>query len=214
MSYNIDEIVKIANNLWNDIKKRIKENPDFIKLTDAEKLSIYQNTDFKEFYNEMPIVGRYMICMGQYSAKALKRYLNKCKDVKHDPTVSRKPGYVEDQWVQRQADYVRYLWEAYQKHHYDKKDSNAIWKHAYETLKKEFSDFKTLHKDIEEKLQVENKSNKESLVKEMLGRIASKEQSLDDETTKELLRLLQDKVYRQRKSIIMNDIRTNVPLYE
>ena len=63
MSYNIDEIVKIANNLWNDIKKRIKENPDFIKLTDAEKLSIYQNTDFKEFYNEMPIVGRYMICM-------------------------------------------------------------------------------------------------------------------------------------------------------
>ena len=48
----------------------------------------------------------------------------------------------------------------------------------------------------------------------MLGRIANKEQSLDDETTKELLRLLQDKVYRQRKSIIMNDIRTNVPLYE
>ena len=213
MSYNIDDIVKIANNLWNDIKKRIKENPDFVKLSDAEKLNIYQNTEFKEFYNEMPIVGRYMICMGQYSTKALKRYLNKCKDVKHDPQ-HRKPGYVEDQWVQRQADYVRYLWESYQKHHYDKKDSNAIWNHAYETLKKEFSDFKTLHKNIEEKLQVENKNNKESLVKEMLGRIANNEQSLDDETTKELLRLLQDKVYKQRKSLIMNDIKTKVPLYE
>ena len=208
-----DDIINIANRLWLDLKKKVKENPDFGKIPDSEKLDLFhKNEEFKKFYTELPIVSRYMICMGQYSVKALKRYLKKCKNVKLDQSTSRESGYIEDQWIQRQADYVRYLWESYQKQHFSKKDSNAIWAHAYETLKKEFSDFRILHKEIEAKLQTNEKNNKNSLTKELLTRLSTNEQFLDDNSTKDLIVSLQDKLIKQRRREVMSDITKNVML--
>jgi hypothetical protein len=207
---HIEESMKVSVKLWDDIKQRVKTDDKFVDMPDGEKLKIYQDSDFKQFYNEYPIVCRYMICMGQFSHKAFKRFLIKCKNVKHDPIKSREKGYHDDQWVSRQADYVRYLWEAYQKQHYSPSEAQNIWLHAYKTLNKEFQDFKDLHKEVEEKIKTDAKSNKTELVKELLKRLSTQEQKLDTESTGGLIQKLKDKVLDQRKKKLIESINTDV----
>ena len=207
---HITESIKTSNKLWIDIKKRLKEDITFINKSDDEKITIYQNTEYKNFYTEYPIVCRYMICMGQFSNKAFNKFLLKCKNVVHDPVKSREPGYNDDQWICRQSDYVKYLWESYQKQHYSKSDANTIWMQTYKTLKKEFLDFKNLHKEIEEKLKLDKQTNKTELVKEMLERLSKKEQTLDSESSNILMDNLRNKVMEQRKKKLIKSIETEV----
>ena len=195
----IDSNIDVAIKLWNNIKKKVTEDPTFVKMSDTDKISLYQKSEFTNFYTEFPIVSRYMICMGQFSVNAFKKYLLKCKNVEHDSIKSKERGYSEDQWIQRQSDYVRYLWESYQKINFSKIESDDIWKNTYEILKQEFKDFKDLHKNIEDKLDKEKITNKEEMVKELLSRLANNEQSLDDTTTKNLIASLQEKVAQNKK---------------
>ena len=204
---HIDFSIEVAEKLWVSLKNKIKKNPEFAELKDNDKLKEYQNSEFKNFCTEFPIVTRYSVCMGQYSTKAFRRFLIKCKNVKHDPAQAREKGYSEDQWVQRQADYVRYLWEAYQKQHYSPSESKNIWQHAYKTLTKEFTDFRDLHKDIEEKLKTDNKLNKTELVKELLSRMSSQEQALDDNSTKTLHDKLKEQLLEQRKRKMLEELK-------
>jgi hypothetical protein len=186
----IEKAIIDANKLWDDLKKKIVDDPSFCNLPDGKKVEMYQDTEFKEFYITYPIVCRYMICMGQFSTKAFRRFLVKSTTMAKEP-VKKEKGYNEDQWVRRQSDYVRYLWESYQKAHFDKVDSNKIWEHAYETLKKEFSDFREMHKDIEEKLKKEQKENKRELVKELIDRVKSQDtDGTGEDMVKELIEKL------------------------
>ena len=132
-SDDIETSINVSIKLWDDIKNRIKTEPEFINMSDTEKVALYQLTDYNTFYTAFPIVSRYMICMGQFSVNSFKKYLYKCKNIKHDPIKSKENGYTEDQWIQRQADYVRYLWESYQKINFSNLESDNIWKSAYET---------------------------------------------------------------------------------
>lgn len=208
---HIEVSMVMANNLWDDIKRRVRDDPKFGEMPDNDKIEIYQKSKFKDFYIEFPIVSRYMICMGQFSNKAFKKYLLKCKNVVHDQDKSREKGYSEDQWVQRQADYIKYLWESYQKQHYSPSESKDIWTHAYTTLKQEFQDFKDLHEDIEKKLKEDEKTHKGEMAKELLKRLSSKEQALDDNTTKQLLEKLKDTLTEQRKKTLIESIKESVP---
>ena len=182
----IEKAILDANKLWDDIKKRIKDNKEFSKLDDLKKVEIYQNSEFKNFYNTYPIVCRYMICMGQFSNKAFRRFLVKSANMSKQP-IKREKGYNEDQWIQRQADYIRYLWESFQPARFSKKDSDEICRNAYETLKKEFVDFRKMHEDISNKLKEEKKLNKKELIKEMIERISDQD---NDESSNELLEKL------------------------
>lgn len=204
----MDASIVEANKLWDDIKKRISDDPTFAKKPDNEKVEIYQKSKFKDFYTNFPIVCRYMICMGQFSNKAFKRFLLKCKSMHSQK--SRGDTNAEDTWIQRQADYVRYLWESYQPQHFNTTDAQNIWQHAYKTLTQEFKDFKDMHKDAEKKLQVDEKSNKSELVKELIKRISNDEQSLDDTTTKTLIKKLEDQVSQQRKKKLMAQIKSDI----
>jgi hypothetical protein len=208
---HIEVSTLVATKMWNDIKKRVTEDPKFVGLPDTEKVAIYQNSEFKEFYTEFPIVSRYMVCMGQFSSKALKKYLLKCKNVQHDPVKSREKGYTEDQWVQRQADYVRYLWESYQRQHYSPSESTNIWNHAYKTLKQEFKDFRNMHEEIENKLKDSDKSNKGEMVKELLKRLTTQEQTFNNEdTTNTLVDKLKEQVLEQRKKNLIKSINEDI----
>jgi hypothetical protein len=203
-----DAAVDIANKLWRDLKKRIIDDPTFVKKSDSEKIDIYQKSEFNEFYTKYPIVCRYMVCMGQFSNKAFKRYLLKCKSmsaIKH----TDKPD-AEDEWVQRQADYIRYLWEAYQKQHFNTADAQEIWQQAYNMLTQEFTDFKELHKEVEAKLKIDDKFNKSSMVKELLQRLATEEQSLDANTTTALIKNLEEKLLIQRKNAVSSQIDNDI----
>lgn len=202
--------IQMGNKLWNDIKKRVKKDPAFIELNDKEKIEVYQKSEFKDFYISYPIVCRYMICMGQFSTKAFKRFLKKCEAMAKAPQ-QQKPGHNEEQWIMRQADYVRYLWESYQKQHFSISEAQNIWKHAYDTLKQEFKEFKDMHKEIEEKLKVDEKYNKSELVKELVQRVANEEQNLDENSTQKLLYNLQVKVKQQRRRNLLAQIKNDVP---
>jgi hypothetical protein len=202
--------VEVAIKLWNDIKKRVAGDTNFIKMSDNDKVSLYQDSEFKVFYTEFPIVSRYMICMGQFSKTALRRLLHKCKSVKHDKDKSREKGYSENQWVERQSDYVRYLWESYQDKNFKHSESNDVWKNTYEILKKEFQDFKELHKEIENKLKKDDKVNKEELIRELLTRVVDDKQSFDDATAKQLLVGLKEQVMKQRRKKLITEISSKV----
>lgn len=194
--------IKFANNLWNDIKRRVKEDPEFVKMSDNEKVDLYRKGEFKDFYTTYPIVCRYMICMGQFSNKAFKRFLSKCKVM----MTQAKQGDGDDQWIMRQADYVRYLWEAYQKGRFTADEAQSIWKHSYDTLAKEFKDFKDMHKETEEKLKKDEMYNKASLVKELAARVANNEQNLSSESERELLGALKVRVAQQRRKLLLESI--------
>ena len=204
--------LKKASDMWDDLKKRVNEDPKFVELSDNEKIKVYQNTEYKDFYISHPIVCRYMVCMGQFSGKAFKRYLLQCKSMEGKKPNSNAENPSEDQWIQRQADYIKYLWESYQRQHFNQSDAQEIWQNAYQNLSKEFKDFKDMHKNIEEKLKVEDKSNKAELVKEMLKRISNEEQTLDDRTTINLIEKLKEQVMEQRRKKLIDQINADVEL--
>ncbi len=217
----IDENTAHINNaseLWQDIKKRVRDDTDFVSLPDSKKIEIYQKSEFKDFYTNFPIVCRYMICMGQFSMKAFKRFLKKTQNMlklqqeqRQSRPITEKPKTnSEDEWVKRQADYVRYLWEAYQKSNFSTIEAQRVWQHAYTTLTKEFSDFKDLHKEIEEKLKVDGKTNKSEVVREMLSRVANEEQSFDEKTNEELIIKLNKQVIAQRRRNLLQQIKNDV----
>jgi hypothetical protein len=204
----IDTALAEAQKLWTELKKKGKD-PKFVALPDKDKIEMF-GVEFHAFNKEFPIVSRYLICMGQYSIKAFKRYLIKVQGFKH-PEV-RDKGYMEDQWVRRQADYVRYLWEAYQRGHINQSEAKAIWQDAYKTLKQEFIDFKSMHDDIEKDLEIEKEKNKGELIKELMSRLSSGDQSLDEKSMKELVEVMKIQLLQQRKEKVTNQILEIVPM--
>lgn len=200
--------IQEADRLWSDLKKRIIDDPEFAKKPDSEKVDLYQKSEFKDFYINFPIVCRYMICMGQFSNKAFKRFLLKCKVM--EPQKGKGSEAAEDAWVQRQADYVRYLWESYQRQHFSTTDAQNVWQHAYQTLIKEFKDFKDMHTEAEEKLKTDKAYNKSMMVKELLQRISNEDQSLDETTTNDLIKKLEECVNEQRKKKLLTQINKDI----
>ena len=204
----VRDIVSIAEEMWKKIKATVKEDPSFAKLEDKKKLAHFRETlGYKEFMSEYPVVARYLVCMGQYSSKAFNRMLDRIRVVKHPPPNERPAGYVEDQWVRRQADYVRFLWEAYQRGHYNNAEAQYVWNDAYKKLKGEFDDFKNKYKEIEESTKEEKKTLQAANAKDLLNRLKTGEQKLSDEETQELVSLLKDKMYKRRYSNTMDELK-------
>ena len=119
--------------------------------------------------------------------------------MKSTKTIQKSPeerdkGYMEDQWVKRQADYVKFLWEAYQKGRPSDRDANAVWKQAYDSLKGEFMQFRDLHDKAEDMVKVHERDHNAERARELLDRISSGEQTLPEDQMKLLLEILQAKV--------------------
>jgi hypothetical protein len=205
----IEASINKADDILSDIKSRIHDDLTFAEMKDCDKLDIYQDK-YKEFYNAYPIVCRYMVCLGQYSKKAFRKFLLKCKNVRHSSENRMDKDYMADQWVMRQSDYIRFLWEDYQKGHYNTKESHGVWSHAYATLTKEFKDFKLQEKNIETQLNIDNKNNKCELVKELVSRISNNEQKIDENSINELLLILKDQSYRQNKKKVLAQIKEDI----
>jgi hypothetical protein len=128
--------------------------------------------------------------------------------MKHPPPEERPKGYMEDQWIRRQADYVRYLWESYQHGHWNMDDAKYIWDDAYKSLKGEFDDFRDKHKEIEESRKVEEKKLKVSNAKDLLDRLCTGKQILDQQDEKELLYNLKARLYKRRFSNALKELTT------
>ncbi len=197
-----------AEKVWLVIKVTYVANENFLQMTDEEKIEMISK-DFKEFYNNFPIVSRYMVCMGQYNQKAFKKFLKKCEDKlsQHNVPNERKKDYMQTQWIECQASYIKYLWELLQTKRFSQKDANNVWKHAYESLTKEFKDFKESHSKIEENIKVKDKKNKVELLTEAVKRISSNKQTLNLEDTRALVNKLKLKKYHQNYENVVEQIK-------
>ena len=212
-----------AEKIWLNVQVLIK-SPQYSKMNDEEKINLIES-DFKEFYKNFPIVSRYMICLGQYKMKAFKRMLIKSSNESVEPSNNDNNDNNDDnnnndktknerKWIERQADYVRFLWEEYQNNNFDIKDSDNIWHHTYDTLTKEFKEFKELHEKMEQKVKRDALKHKKELLYEMGERIVTGKQSLSDSDSKDLLNKLLDKLYKQRFKKLIKQICLEVQFIE
>ena len=186
-----NKIVEKATEIWKTLKLHVKKDASFKELENQDKLEVFRTKlGYATFMEEFPIVSRYMICYGQYSEKAFERMLRKIETVVHPPPDKRDKGYMEDQWVRRQADYVQYLWESYQKRHQNTAERQWIWQTTYDRLRKEFDDFRDMHKDVEERVKNERKTLAGQNARELLERVKSGKQQLTSEEEEFLLEQL------------------------
>jgi hypothetical protein len=206
---SVDDIVQKAEYMYKTYKDYIKSHPEFKNEPDKRKLEFFRTRmNFDTFMNEFPIVSRYMICMGQYKTKAFRRFLDKVKRNQKNlpPPDKREKGFMEDLWVRNQADYVQYLWESYQKRHYNNAERQWIWQETYERLKGEFDDFRDMHKDIEERIKIEKKQLAAKNTRELLERIKTGKQNLTDDEEKFLLYELQNIAFKKMFSNTLKEL--------
>lgn len=206
-----------AERVWLNVKVLTHTNKDFYAMSDENKIDLIRR-DFAEFYNEFPIVSRYMMCMGQYNRKAFSKFLKKCQQTLSytNSNQRKKDDHMQKIWIERRADYIKYLWEEYQTGHINTKESHAIWQQAYDALTKEFAQFKELHDNMENKIKQDDARYKKELVAELTGRMVRGEQSIAQTDMENLLAVLQSKLFKQRfKKVIvqiLNDVKYINPI--
>lgn len=209
------DVIKKAEKMWEDVKEYARTHPDYKNMKDKDKLDLFRKGfGYEEFMNEFPIVGRYMVCFGQYSTKAFNRFLDKTEKVKHPPPAEREKGYMEDQWIRRQADYAAFLWEAYQKRHFNTAERKWVWQETYKRLRGEFDDFRNMHKDIEEKVKEEKVELAARNVKELLERLKTGKQALSREDEEFLLYELTNLTYRKNFDDTLTQLLATRPVVE
>lgn len=205
------EVINAATKMWDVVKNYVKQNPKFRELQDKQKLEIFRDKlGFAKFMEEFPIVSRYMVCMGQFKLKAFQRLLDKMKRTKYPPPEERDKKYMEDQWIKWQADYVQYLWEEYQKRHYNTAERQWVWQETYKRLKGEFDDFRKMHEDIEEKVKQEKKTLSGKNARDLLERLKTGTQKLKAEDEEQLLQSLLDISFKKNYKNTMQQLLKNI----
>jgi hypothetical protein len=146
-----------ARDCWRDVQLELKELPELAKLPDSEKIQYFYKRH-QEFYNNFPIVVRYMVCLNQFRAKAFEKYL-RYMDRKISDAEKKLPSFKRANiWVRQQAMYVKYLYEANHPH-CPVSDAEDVYNHAYSSLLAEFDSFQTKITDAKKKYaDAENKS--------------------------------------------------------
>jgi hypothetical protein len=214
-SLTVDEVVKKLDTMWAAVKKHVKANPDFKDLEDKKKLDMFRHTfGFRTEMEEHPIVTRYMICLGQYRSKALRRMLEKTQRMVHPPPDKREKGYMEDQWIKRQADYVVFLWEEYQTRHYNTAERNWVYQEAYSRLKGEFDDFRNMHAEIEKRVEEEKKTLAGKNVRDLLMRLKTGKQAITPEEQAFLRQELLTVLIRSNFKIVLQQLKSVRPEIE
>lgn len=203
---SIDDLVAKIDAMWAVVKKHVKTTPEFKDYEDKKKLDFFRPMFGKEM-EENPIVTRYMICLGQYRSKAFRKMLEKTKNMVHPPPDKREKGYMEDQWIRRQADYVQFLWEEYQRGHYNNAERTWVYQEAYERLKGEFNDFRDMHKEVEKRIEEEKKTLAGRNVRDLLQRLKTGKQQLSNEEEDFLRQELRKVLIKSNYRIVLKELK-------
>lgn len=141
----IDPIVKEANAIWSDYKKRIKEDNQFASLGPQPRFEYYMKR-YIDFTRQWVIIVRHIASYGMYNEKAARLYINKC---------IVNPFKNEEEYCERQADYVKYLY-MFGKGHYPANKLKDIW----DNTKKCFMEELALSKSENDIIKNRRKNNK------------------------------------------------------
>lgn len=208
------QILNQAKTLWEEYKLYIKTHTDFRFKSDKEKYDIFRRIDrWKSFIDEYPIVSKYMICLGQFHIKALDKYLTKIQNVATKPHDITDKQYNEKQWCERQADYVVYLFDIYNKNkHPSPAERKLLWEKTYNIVKGEFDDFRKTHDEVKEKIEIEKKLLEARNVKDLLNRIISGTQKVSEEDEKFLLEQLEILTYKKTFDTSLSQLLKSKPI--
>lgn len=193
----IEEILKSLWSMWTAIKKKFRNEKfmeSFNKLT-LEKKMDYFMPSYKELCTDYPIQTKMMICRGQYKHKAARKYLNKYFKTVHP--VDRKPGYVEDQWIWRNAEYVMWVYQE-STPHYNNAESLRILNQSYDTLRGTMDKFKNDVKSIQARIKKQENAHLNELSAELYNRVIDPTQHLSDEAVKDLITATKSLIYKNK----------------
>lgn len=195
---SIDAIIEIARTLWKKVLLVAKQNKEFKDWPDKRKLQHFRDMpENSEFMNEFPIVARYMICMGQFKTKALRRMLDKMSRTVDPPMDQQPKNYREDLFCKRQADYIRFLWEEYQVR-INNEEAKHVWQDAYSRLKGEFNDFRDMYDETKKRIEDEKSAYKAQNARELLERLSTGLQQLPEQDMRDLLAVLEIRAEQRR----------------
>lgn len=154
------DIINIFNRLNRDITNFIKDNDGFKTRSDKVKIdTITSQFGIQKLYEKHPVVMRYMICSGEFSSAAFKKYMDAyVLHEKNKMNPKAKPGDNEDRWCMLNANYVV---DTYVDYHPNQRHNDAkkkmIRQNAYDLLKKDFTDFRDDYKKQEKKVKDDQK---------------------------------------------------------
>lgn len=171
----IEGTVKKADELW-AAYRAAQDDPQWAKKEVTDKISYFQGRGFGDFITKYAIPTRYMVMFGEYNRRAFQRYLLRLKTV----------GYrSKEDWIDRQADYVKMLWRAYNPRG-SVKESMDAWQNARQSVKQEMDGFETDYERAKEKADERQKMAADANRQVLLDRLADPDsrarlQSLFDE---------------------------------
>ncbi len=205
-----------AEKMWFQYQLLTIMEPEFLHASNEHKMEFFDE-QFKNFVAQFPIVSKLMICNGDYKQKAFKKYLRKMSHNEVSTTQKRKEkGFMENQWIERQADYAVYLYEesAEGKKNRNREVSKNIWLNAFNLIKKDFDDFKEKHKSVQQKLQDIDVKNKHSLLSEAVNRAMNSHQKPDAENLQKIKFKLIDLKYKQNRENLNADFSEKVDSFK
>lgn len=158
----INAIAKEAGAIWMDYQKRSKEDSQFNKMNPQSKFEYYMKM-FIDFTRQWTIVTRHIASYGMYNEKAVRLYVNKCITM---------PYKTEEEFCERQADYVKYLY-MYGKNHYPSNKLKEIWTTTKKCLMEELESSRSENEIIKNRRK-KNKITNDIARRDNLKQVVSK----------------------------------------
>lgn len=160
--HGTEQDIKDAINVYNDFVHRMKSDPEFVKLSSHDKIAYYHR-NASDVVKKFPIIFRYMIETGQFHTKAMKQFIDKLKI---------KPYKTEEEYCERNADYIKYLYMCTHAH-YNLKEAKQLWADTRIALLNEIKEFKEKLDDHRKKTDdmktVNAYERKQELIKHIEG---------------------------------------------
>ena len=204
--HNTDELItnamQKATKLWNSLKYKLHD-PAFQKLSDQEKMAIYNNkkSEFSGFCIDYPIVSKYMIVMNSFNENVFHKFLL----LFYKTTENNRS---EKTWIELQATYIKWLWLSLNTKNgtHNVEIAKKIYQQAYKVIETEFKDFKKNYKEIEDVVKQTKKVHSGEITGELLDRLSNSNQKLDPNDLSSLKEILQLTLVKKYHKQIMTEL--------
>lgn len=123
--------VRVAELMWADAK-RLNNTSAFTALSAADKIAEFYVLGYKAFIEKHTFVSRVLVTHAEYSTQAFLSHLVEMK---------RNPYNGQEQYIDHQANYMRFLFKAYNPGAPDS-EATAVWVSTKNTLVEEMASFK------------------------------------------------------------------------
>lgn len=127
-------------------------------MRDEDRIAEFNVLGYANFITKHTFVSRALICNGEYSTKAFLMYLIQMKKV----------GYSsQEQYAERQADYMRWMWQSYNPMRSDS-DAQDVWQKTRDSVLDELTSFKRDYQAAKEEVEEHRAKVSQSLKTDLL----------------------------------------------